>query len=397
LARQLGFSRRVGLLLSLLLATAPYLVWYGQEAKMYTLLVALVMAATYAYLKALSGAGRKWWVLFVILTTISYYIHILAPLMLVVYGLITLLFPGYLRQQGRAWLVSMACLTLPYIPLALWQSSFLIEAYQSGHAFYPLPSEIYLLLQHYSSGLIRFGGLVPIVLYVFLFLCGLFLGVRASSRRQPPAQSRYLLAVWALLPPLLVYLISLRVPVFEDRYLIYVTPAFYLLIGAGLAAVRQHWRWLASLCLGLVLIINLLGLWQQQRQPIKADFRAAGQYLLNQPQPPLAIMVQIPYLKYTWQYYYPQDYTLLEGLWTNDGKSEATVHAEMTGLTANLTDLWLVVSEEEMWDNRRLTRAWLNEHADLVDAAHFMRVDLYHYRLRPGTIESPSVGAGIEP
>jgi hypothetical protein len=199
-----------------------------------------------------------------------------------------------------------------------------------------------------------------------------------------------------MLSPLLVYLISLRVPVFEDRYLIYVTPAFYLLIAAGLAAVRQHWRWLAALALGLILIINLMGLWQQQRQPIKADFRVAAQYLLDQPRPPDAIMVQIPYLRHTWEYYYHREHTLLEGLWTNDGKSEAAVHAEMTGLTANLTDLWLVLSEEEMWDNRRLTRAWLDEHAELVDKAHFMRVDLYHYRFRPGTIESQSTDVTFE-
>jgi hypothetical protein len=317
--------------------------------------------------------------------------------MLVVYGVVTLLYPAHLRQQWRGWLLSMVCLTLPFIPLALWQSSFLFEAYQSGHPFYPLPDEIHLLLKLYSSGLIRFIKLVPIVLYVFLFLCGLFLGIRASGKRQPAAQSRYVLAVWALLPPLLVYLISLRVPVFEDRYLIYVVPAFYLLIAAGVVAVRHHWRWLASLCLGLILIVNLMGLRQQQRQPIKADFRAAGQYLLNQPRPPATIMVQIPYLKHTLEYYYLQDFTLLEGLWTNDGKSEATVHAEMSTLTANLTDLWLVVSEEEMWDSRQLTRAWLNEHANLVDEAHFVRIDLYHYQLRPGTIESQSPGTGIEP
>ena len=129
-------------------------------------------------------------------------------------------------------------------------------------------------------------------------------------------------------------------------------------------------------------MINLLGIWQQQRQSIKADFRAAADYLMSQPQPPSTIMVQIPYLQYTLNYYYPRHYTLLEGLWTNDHKSEATVATEMTTLTSGLTDLWLVVSEETMWDSRHLTRAWLDQHAELVDQAHFMRVDLYHYRLK---------------
>jgi hypothetical protein len=488
LARQLGLSRPVGLLLGLLLATSPYLVWYGQEAKMYTLLLVLITLAFIAYLKALTGArlpsplGKKnqtwaWWVIFVVATTLAYYTHILSPLMLAVYGIVALLYHAHLHQRWRGWLISMAILTLPYIPLALWQIPLLLEDFQSGHPFYPLKQELFLLLQLYSSGLIRFApndliilithpdnlppllqkgtkylgkplvGLIPIILFVFLFLCGLFLGKQATelgskgrSRKTsivnlhtvdeilPPqskstrmqyeqsslsnvkgktgikaaVSSRYFLRnerlsliAWTLLPPLIVYLVSLRVPVFEDRYLIYITPAFYLLVVIGLMLVWQHSRWLVGICLSLILIINLVGIWQQQRHPIKADFRAVAEYLSSQPNPPSAIMIQIPYLQYTLNYYYPGNYTLLEGLWTNDEKTEATVNTEMTALTADLTDLWLVVSEEDLWDKRHLTRAWLDEHADLVDEAHFMRVDVYHYQLRPGTIETQSTGAPV--
>ncbi|MEM7348060.1 MAG: hypothetical protein AAF485_27840, partial [Chloroflexota bacterium] len=60
---------------------------------------------------------------------------------------------------------------------------------------------------------------------------------------------------------------------------------------------------------------------------------------------------------------------------------------EMRRLTANSTDLWLVVSEESLWDQRRLTRIWLNEEANLVEEAHFERVGLYRYQLRPGLID----------
>lgn len=97
-------------------------------------------------------------------------------------------------------------------------------------------------------------------------------------------------------------------------------------------------------------------------------------------------------MQYTFDYYYPREYTLKEGLWTNDDKTEATVDTEMIALTAGLSDLWLVVSEENLWDNRHLTRAWLNQNAELVDEAHFTGVDVYHYQFRPGTIESQSVG-----
>jgi hypothetical protein len=151
-------------------------------------------------------------------------------------------------------------------------------------------------------------------------------------------------------------------------------------------------RWLAGLCLVLVLLFNLTGIWQQQRRPHKADFRAAAEYLVNQPQAPATIMIHLSYLQYTFDYYYPHPYTLKEGLWTNDDKPESTVDTEMTRLTAGLTDLWLVVSEEDLWDNRHLTRNWLNEHGHLVNEAHFTHVDVYHYQLSPGIIDLQSRG-----
>ncbi|MBN1217596.1 MAG: glycosyltransferase family 39 protein [Anaerolineae bacterium] len=430
LARQLGFGRLSGLWLSLLLATSPYLVWYGQEAKMYALLLVLITAAFIAYLKALTGAAPPhpfrtkkwawvWWAIFVIVTTISYYTHILSPLMLAVYGVVALLYYPYLRQHWRGWFISMALLTLPYLPLALWQSRLFLDGFQTGHPFYPLQQEFYLLLQLYSSGLIHFapaelltqalfspGNLpplwqaiitqlqksmvLPLILFIFLYLCGLFLG---TKNKTTGLTSRLALAVWTLLPPLVIYLISLRAPVFEDRYLIYLVPAFYLTVALGLTRLGQYSRWLAGICLGLILLTNLTGLWQQQRQPIKADFRAVAAYLSSQPNPPSVIMVQIPYLQYTLNYYYQTDYTLLEGPWTNDGKSEEALDAEMTKLTTGLTDLWLVTSEVEMWDKRHLTRTWLDNHAHLVDEAHFMRVDVYYYQLRSGTIENQSTGS----
>ncbi|MFC1975308.1 phospholipid carrier-dependent glycosyltransferase [Chloroflexota bacterium] len=432
LARQLGFRRPVGLLLGLLLATSPYLVWYGQEAKMYALLLALITLAFIAYLKALKTlTGTRlppplrekkqtwgWWIIFVVATTLSYYVHILSPLILPVYGVVAWFYSAQLRQYWRGWLISMVILTLPYIPLAIWQIPLLLKDYHSGHPFYPLREEIHLLLQLYSSGLIRFvpadllalvpdnstqlfqqgaeylrkpsWSLIPLILFVFLFLCGLFL--KPENERKVNAASRFILTAWTLLPPLIVYLISLRVPVFEDRYLIYIIPALYLLVALGLKLVGQYSRWLAGFCLGLILVFNLTGIWQQQRQPIKADFRAAAAYLSSQPHPPSTIMIQIPYLQHTLNYYYHTDYTLLEGLWTNNDKTESTVDAEMTPLTANLTDLWLLVSEEDLWDKRHLTRTWLDEHANLVNEGHFMRVDVYHYQLRPGTIERQSNG-----
>lgn len=370
LARRLGFSQRAGVITAALMATSPYLIWYGQEAKMYALLVVLVLLAFLTHLRALRTGRPRDWTAFVIITSLTFYIHILSPLMLFVYTATALIHNADLRKRWRGWLISMACLTLPYLPLGLWQGQLLLEDFNSGHGFYPLDEQVWLLIQFYSHGLIDSVGPLSITLVLFVWLCGVFL----------PQQQRsaWILALWVILPLLLVYAISLRVPVFEDRYMIYITPAFYLLVAVGLISLRQRSRWLAGICLGLMLMINLIGVWQQQRQPHKPDFRAASAYL--RPHAPATIMIQTPYLHHTFNYYYPHEYEFIEGLWTNDGRSPERVNADMLQLTAERDQLWLVVSEEHLWDTRQLTRQWLNDNATLVNEAHFVHVSVYHYQ-----------------
>ncbi|MCB0167512.1 MAG: glycosyltransferase family 39 protein [Anaerolineae bacterium] len=395
LARQFGFSRRSSLILSLLLTTSPYLIWYGQEAKMYAILLTVVTVAMIAYLRALAGGGGRWWVVFVLATSLSFYLHILSPLMLGVYGAVALIRRADVRRHWRAWTISLACLTLPYLPLVIWQLPVLLKGGNLGHPFYPLRREINILLQLYSGGLIRSLGIMPVLLFVFLFLCGLVVANPWAITGGVTRSRRLVFAGWTLIPPLAVYLISLRIPIFEDRYLIYITPAFYLVVVLGIELVRQHSRQLAALSLGLILSVNLIGIWQQQRQPIKADFRATAEYLIDQPRKPATIMIQMPYLQYTFNYYYPYKYELIEGLWTNDGKAEHVVATDMRRLTANLSELWLVVSEEENWDRRRLVRVWLDKNATLVKETHLTRVDIYRYQFAPGEIDSESMGTGL--
>ena len=156
---------------------------------MYTLLLALILLGFIAYLKALGGAAfpflnkhnNWWWVVFVAATTLAFYTHILSPLILLIYGLVALTHPPYLRDRWRSWLVSMACLTVPYLPLAWWQFPLLLQGYQSGHPFYPLQEQAFLLIQLYSSGLIQpLVGLTAAIIFVFLLLCGLLLNPRTT-------------------------------------------------------------------------------------------------------------------------------------------------------------------------------------------------------------------------
>ena len=433
LAQLLKLPAAAGSLGALLVATSPYFIWYAQEVKMYTWLVCVILMAVYAYQAALTAGargywaktkgywartGNRWWVIFVVLTSLSFYIHILAPLMLVVYIVwAAIQWPRVKKCLGR-WLGAMSALTIPYAPLFWWQMPLLLERYDSGHPFYPFLQQMSLLLHFYSVGILRIPfSSYAIWLTVFLGIVGLTGGLLGSHHvtRRIPTRLVLQIGLWFIIPPMLVYIISLQVTVFEDRYLIYILPAYYLLIALGVVIVAAQTRLMAVGLVVCVLVFHLRGTWLQASQVIKADFRAAAHYIAQAPLqkpitppphiaanpavsqtsivylpllygtlPPPTVMFQMPYLQHTFDYYFAEPYRPLDGLWTNDQRDPEQVAQEMTQLTAGLGQLWLVVSEEAYWDRRHLVRDWLNRHGTVVDDAHFVGVDVYLYRLREG-------------
>ncbi len=401
-------EKQAAMMTTALIAVSPYLVWYSQDAKMYALVTALTLLALTCQLEALTKGWPRWWVGFVIAASLSLYIHVLSILMILVYVVALLL--AWPRWRRRWWwgLASFGLLTLPYLPLAVWQLPLVLNTFETGHPFYPLNQILSLLFNLYTRGIAMVGGWVVVAAFVFAMLSGLFSSPEegfwsrfAGKWRLVPGRirSRLFLLAWLLLPIVLVYLISLRAPVFEPRYLIFVAPAFYLLTALGVVALSRL-SWVATgLTLGVILSFSLLGVWVQASTPIKSDFRAAAAYVMIHRQADAPIMFQMPYVRHTFDYYFKGDYVILEGPWTNGKVSEAQVEEVMAHLLEDYSEIWLISSESWLWDSRGLTQAWLDQHADLIESASFALVDVYHYdlsNLKPvGPDEAPETRVSV--
>lgn len=427
------FNRSVGLIAALLVASSPYLTWYGQEVKMYTLVPALALLAVYAQKVglccAVEGGVWRWWAVQVVATSLAFYSHILAALLIPVQILLYITWWPQARRQWVGALVSLACLTLPYLPLVDWQAPMVLQERETGFYAYSLGEMARILLNGWSLGFPSWGLPWGMVLMGALAVWGLVGPLFLSSPSSPSTplrwegegggRSRVTLVVWLLTPLLAVWLISLRQPLFTDRYLTWAAPAFYLLVAVGLASPWRFggWgRWAVVLLAGIVLLLNGVNLWRQATIPIKSDFRAAAAYVadyrtsdepivLHLPDEGYAfkhylplvvsdhrtfdglIVFQIPYGRHPFDYYFPEDeYPWAEGLYTNhrapDGSylmSEQEAACHMQEMTAGYDVVWLVATETTMWDERGLVQAWLEANAQRVDEAQFTQVNVYRY------------------
>ncbi|MGQ9583964.1 MAG: glycosyltransferase family 39 protein [Anaerolineae bacterium] len=203
--------------------------------------------------------------------------------------------------------------------------------------------------------------------------------LRGWARTRVPALR---LLVWLAGPVVLLSLISLKVPLFTERYLIWVAPAWYLLLGVGLERVAHVAQGtVAVVCVGVLLVLSVLPLWVQSHVPMKSDFRAAAAYVAEVGQKGDLVLFQIPHGRRTFQYYYRKPYAWAEAPYTNHGQSAEEVGQQMEELTQGYERVWLVLSEAEMWDRRGLTRRWLDEHGQVVGARAFARVEVIGYDL----------------
>jgi uncharacterized membrane protein len=393
------FGRRAGLAAMGFAAIAPVLVWYAGEGKMYSLQPALLTLALYALVRAVKwGMGNGewgmqraiphsqfpvphsvWWLVFILATSFSFYVHLLSPVFLLVAVAFFFAMWPQSRAHGRGGLIALALLTLPYLPLAVWQLPTFLRGGDVGHAFVPLNQMAQVLFSNWTLGLDPRAPLLnlPATDAITSVSRTLLIGFASAlalvgvlSRRAGEGWGmRVAVGVWLLAPMLVVYLVSTRFPLFQPRYLLWSSPALILLMGLGVARLMDEGRVgrvAGAAALVIVSAVSLSGVLSQWVNPIRPDLRGAAAYLVSNMQPGDALVFQIPYGRHSFSYYAerngkPLDQTrILEAPFTNYGMDEAQVAGELTQVTAGARRVWLIETESTMWDERGLVRDWFD-------------------------------------
>jgi mannosyltransferase len=410
LVRRLA-GERPALITAILAATAPYLIWYGQEAKMYAALTLLVPLSLWLTVKVAQRGGWQRWLLLYLLTTLCCYTHLVAALIIPVQACWLLIVPAQ-RRPARRWLntaLYLVALFLPYLPLLRWQAEMWLSPFETGHPFVPLADILSVLVVAFSRGVLPVQAPLALLPAVLALVAGIgFWAAGSASRRRSPSEpagdeplSRLprlggwrvvaMLTVWLLLPPLAVYGVSLGMPMFSDRYLIWCMPAFLALTSLGVVALARAWRFLGALVLAAMLLVNLTGTWEQGGRPVKSDFRAAAHFVMAHWKPGDRLMFQIPYNRHPFSYYSNKgateepsknaDLSWVDGPFTNNGAGEDVIDDQMTQATTGARAIWLIASEVPMWDSRELTRTWLSRNGKVTEQADFTRVSVIRYAL----------------
>lgn len=229
-----------GRIAALFTAFGPFLIRYGQEARMYAMVAALLLVATYLLVLALDKRQLKWLYLYAIVMALAFYTHYYALFMVPVHWLYVLTRTVARRQdrpKGQIDLMNIhwwaaniliVALFVPWVPAAYAQ----FTRVQAGFWIPPvdlttLPNTLAQFTAYTHFDQLATGG----KLAVSSGLAALVAVAIAINRLQ--RRGLILLAAYALAGPVAVWLISLvSRPVYIERYFVFSAIGWYLLLAA---------------------------------------------------------------------------------------------------------------------------------------------------------------------
>lgn len=436
LAKKISRNALVSLIAAVLITVSPYQVWYSQDAKMYPLALLLTMASVYLFLTALETNRKSWWIAYVVLTTLSFYVHLMSVLIVAVevgYYLAVVWWPQRNRSKAlqennpvklnliqrvkqayrsRA-VIALSLLTLPYLPIALWQARALWDGKVGKTWFQPvgLPEMINTLGRRFgvnripdafweAAGAWFYGGLVVLGLVVAWRL------YRQHKKESPglePARANpeaaWLLTLYLVLPVVAFYLLTLRIPSFAERYLLIASPAYYLLVAWGLGWLILKF-WPVGIMAGAVALVFAgvaLFSFNYSEAPQKEDWREALRWLQTELRGGDEIIVMPGYLKTAVDYYLKVPpgvavYTIPQEL--IDGSKDPDLNAYLSsenGIIRNHERAWMIVSPDHYKQDdpqEYVRKVWFDNNTWLFhDPQVFVGVTIYGYTFKqiPGT------------
>ncbi len=238
------FGRRLqttlaGLIAALFTAVNPLQVYYGNEARMYTIFVLLAAAATYVLWRALTGANlRRSLLLYILLAGLAIYTHYTAVFLIAVQGLFWI---GILWREGHKRLIGglgilALLLAIPIVPYTVPRIFTGAEA----DYFYVPPTVILMdVLRFFSLGLTAdYKEAFVSVLLLAIFILAMVGFWSAGSWLKRLYLLAYLLAV-----PVGLMAGSLIKPMYQGvRHIMVGSPAFLLILALGAGYLLQAGR-----------------------------------------------------------------------------------------------------------------------------------------------------------
>lgn len=414
LGRRIGLGAATAALAAALLAASPYAIWYSQDARMYSLSLALTVASTWLAIEVSQQRRWRFLLAYVVLTWLALQTHYFAVFVVVAQNLyffgVALVDREIRRSLGR-WIGAQAALGLLYLPW-LWLAVDTLTGYRGAGDSPTLA----VMLQRALSVFVVGESMAMEQRVAYSLLAALLVLLGAARLAWAGARARRALALLALylaVPLLATWISALQRPLFNERYLIAAAPPFLLLIAAAVLGVRESSAsaadkadvrasraagrrdriagWAATAILALVAIGAIGSLANAYMNPAYSKTvgwrqLAAALDLYSASLPPEEVRIGQNFPDPTLWYYYqgPVDHLVLPPA----GRDPVAAAKEVELLVSQgVQRIILPVQPVEWWDNADIAEQALSQRYSLLATRQVAGRPLQIYARPPATLQ----------
>jgi hypothetical protein len=267
------FTKTAARISLVFMVLAPMFIRYSQEARMYMLVAAIALAATYVLTYAVKTKKKTPWVIYGILIALGMWAHYYAAIVWIAH---LIWYADNVRRSAKKGefrkkffnrqLVSAYILAfILYFP---WLPFFIIQSMVVQIAGFWIPPVTPGTPLNFLTNVVYYRDLVDTTAWLaFCFIAvAIFLGVLSykvyKSFGHDDKQSYRLIMTLAFVPIIILFLISIPIrPTFVDRYLITSVVGISLFIGITLAYgykyMRIRWRFVSTIFIASLMIIGI--------------------------------------------------------------------------------------------------------------------------------------------
>lgn len=230
------FNLRVGIYASILFIFSTYQVTFAHEARAYALMGFLTAISMFYYMKIVIAEDRNKWafIWFLLANTLLIYTHFFGFFILFIEFFFILFQGNLLKKYYRFLVLFVGVLFLAYLPY-LWIILNRFTSSTQGGTWLTPPSGIdafYEMFRAFSN-----APVTAVFTLAALITGTIFLIVK--RKQNPNRLATRLMICWFYVPFVFMFVISFWVPMFLDRYLMFIAIGFCVLVALSTDFILQ--------------------------------------------------------------------------------------------------------------------------------------------------------------
>ncbi len=379
------YSKTHGLFAAALFAISPFMNWYANEARMYSLFALLVAVNQYFFARLLKQNSTAAWIGYALTALAGCYTHYFFFFALLAHVAFLVLFRNtFATISIGKFIAVIGGIFVLFLPWLIYMASV---GSISAIAATQVPDSV-SVFNTISNFLFGFNtehlNTIIVSLWPLTVLLA-FLSLRHTSKHNPFT----LFFIFCMVIPIFgLFIISVVAePLFLSRYLILTLPSLYLFLSSLIFTYPKRLSVILQVALVVATFSFLAFEAIDASVPVKENYRQASEYLQQNAGPADIIAISTPVSLFPMEYYYHGAATLTTiPAWNRYQTAEPPPFApqELENQTkyfqTNYQRLWLLLSQDQ--GNNQQIKAYFDTHFEQIHQTNFStNLNLYVYKL----------------